>query len=162
MLRMWSWIRYRGILRRWSQIRYRCILSMRIGIDACDDGCIRFRENRSRRIVRDGSGNLWVRCRGNNSTIIERARGGCWKNFRGRISSGDCWNRCRVRDMCTPSSLVPDSEGWCSSVLFFNVFASPKLLLPVLGLFSISIGLPCFVISVLSRFSPSFSLLGFL
>ena len=127
--------------------------SMRIGIDACDDGCIRFRENRSRRIVRDGSGNLWVRFRGNNSTTIERDRSGCWKKFRGDSSSGGCWNRCRVRDMCTPSSLVPDGEVWCSSVRFLvSVFASPNFLLPVLVLFSVSIGLPCFFISVFNSF----------
>ena len=59
--------------------------SMRIGIDACDDGFIRFRENRSRRIGRDSSGNLWVRCRGNNSRTIRRDRSGCWKKFRATV-----------------------------------------------------------------------------
>ena len=83
----------RGIFRRCSQTRYRCILSIRIGIDACDDGCIRSRETRSGSIGKDSSGNLWVRCRGNNIRTIERDRSGCWKNFRGDISSGCCWNR---------------------------------------------------------------------
>ena len=38
-------------------------MSTRIGIDACSGGCIRFRENRVRRIGRDGSGNSWFRRR---------------------------------------------------------------------------------------------------
>ena len=45
---------------------------MRIGIDACGGGCIRFMENMSRSIVRCGSGNRWVRCRGKNSRNIVR------------------------------------------------------------------------------------------
>ena len=46
------------------------ILSMMIGIDTCGGGCIRFRDNMSRGIGRESSGNLWVRCRGNNSRTI--------------------------------------------------------------------------------------------
>ena len=60
----WGQIRYRGILSRsiyidkgGGWIRFRGILSMSIGIDAFGCGCIRFRDNRSNRIVRDGSGN---------------------------------------------------------------------------------------------------------
>ena len=34
---------------------------MRIGIYACGGGCIRFRDNMSRRIGRECNGNHWVR-----------------------------------------------------------------------------------------------------
>ena len=37
---------------------------MRIGIDTCGVGCIRFRKNRSSRIGRDGSGNLFCQVQG--------------------------------------------------------------------------------------------------
>ena len=46
------------------RIRYRLILRTRIGKYACGGGCIRFRDNRSRRIGRDGSVNCWVRLAG--------------------------------------------------------------------------------------------------
>ena len=93
--RRWSGIRYRGILRRWGRIRYRGIFSMRIGIDACGGGCIRFGNNRSRRIGRGYSGNCWFGCRGNNSRTIGRYNSGCWKKCRVDSSSGGCWNRRR-------------------------------------------------------------------
>ena len=64
----WSQIRYRGILSRrigidkgGGWISFRGILNMRVGIYACGGGSIRFRYNRSRNIVRDNSGNCWVR-----------------------------------------------------------------------------------------------------
>ena len=69
---------------------------MEIGIDACDDGCIRFMENRSRGIGRDSSGNICFRYRVNNSRTIERDISGCWKKCRGNSSIGGCWNRRRV------------------------------------------------------------------
>ena len=65
-------------------------------IDACGGGCIRFRDNKSRRIVREGSGNLWFRCRGNNSSMIGRDGSVCWKKCGCDSSSGGCWNRRRV------------------------------------------------------------------
>ena len=37
---------------------------MRIFIDTCGGGCIRFRDNMIKRLGRDGCGNRWVRCRG--------------------------------------------------------------------------------------------------
>ena len=83
---MWSRIRYRDIFRRWSRIRYRGISSIMIFVDACGGGCIRFRENISRRNVRDGSGNSWCRCRGNNSRKIGRDINGCSKKCRGESS----------------------------------------------------------------------------
>ena len=72
ILRRWGRIRYRVILRSWSRIRYRVILSMRTGIDACGGGCIRSRDNRSRSIVRYGSGYHWSKCRVINSRTIGR------------------------------------------------------------------------------------------
>ena len=63
----WIQIRYRGILSRriyidkgGGRIRFRGILSFIIGIDACGVGFIRFSENRSSMIDRDGSCNNWV------------------------------------------------------------------------------------------------------
>ena len=63
-----SQIRYTEVLSRrigtdkgGGQIRLREILIRTIGIDACGGGCIRLRDNRSLRIVRDSSGNCWVR-----------------------------------------------------------------------------------------------------
>ena len=67
----WRQIRYRGILSRrigidkgGGWIRFGDILSSRIGIDACGGVCIRFRDNRSRMIGRDGNVNRWVRLAG--------------------------------------------------------------------------------------------------
>ena len=85
LLRGWSQIRYRGILRRWIQISYRGILSKIIGIDAYCGGCIMFKENSSRRIVRGGSGNSWFSCRRNNSRTIGRDISGCCKKCRGAV-----------------------------------------------------------------------------
>ena len=110
----WSRISYRGILSRiigrygsrWIQIRYRVILSRRIGIDkcggrirfrgifsrsigidSCGGVCIRFRDNRGRRVVREGNGNHWVRCRVNSCRNIFRNSSYCQKNCRGNSSS---------------------------------------------------------------------------
>ena len=69
---------------------------MRLGIDACGGGFIRFRDNRSRRIRRGGSGNSWVRCREKNCRTIGRDISGYWKKCRGGSSCGGCWNRRRV------------------------------------------------------------------
>ena len=83
-------IRYRfNRIRRWIPIRYRGILTMVIG-------CIRFRENMSGRIRRDGIVNSCIRCRGKSGTMIGRDSSGCWKKCRGKISSGGCCNRCSV------------------------------------------------------------------
>ena len=94
--RWWSRIRYRVILRRCSRIRCRGVLRTRIGIDACGGICIRFKDSTSRRIGRYGSGNCWIRYRGNSNMMIDMDSSGFWKNFRGDSSSSGCWNRCRL------------------------------------------------------------------
>ena len=94
--------------RRWNRIRNRGILSMSIGIDSCDVGCISFRDNRSSSIVRDYIFNCWVRCRGNNSRTIGRDVSGCWKKCRGNSSSCGCWNRRRVN---MNRSIYRDTSG---------------------------------------------------
>ena len=71
-------------------------MSKRIGIGACGGGCIRFRDNKSSWIGRDGRCNSWLRCRENSSRTIGRNISCCWKKCRGDSISGCCWNRCRV------------------------------------------------------------------
>ena len=44
-----------------------------------------FRDNISRRIVWDGSGNSWFSCRRNNSRTIGRDISGCGKKCRGAV-----------------------------------------------------------------------------
>ena len=83
---------------------------MRIGIDACGGGFIRFRDNMSRRIGRGGSGNCWVRCRGKNSSTIVWDTIGCWKKCMGKSIGGGWCNRHRLN---RSGRIVRDDSSSC-------------------------------------------------
>ena len=94
-------IRRIGIYKGVGQIRFR-------GIVTCGGDCIRFRGKWSRMIVRYGSVNFWVRCRGNSCSMIGMNSSCCRNKCRGSISSGVCCNRYRVNRIIR---IVRDASG---------------------------------------------------